>query len=94
MMVLIIAPGKSPIVSEIDGSLKSMQDIVGGYIQAFYLWWEEVAIICNDEGKIHGLPSIVRFLMNMANCWISSQVRFLSVARRQTVKVLQIYQKN
>lgn len=56
MMVLVIAPGKNPIVQEIDGSLKSMQDIVGGYIQAFYPWWEEVAIICNDEGKIHGLP--------------------------------------
>lgn len=56
MKVLVIAPDKEPVVQEIDGSLKSMQAVVGGYIQAYYPWWEEVAIICNDEGKINGLP--------------------------------------
>ena len=56
MKVLVVEPGKNPIVSEINGSLKSMQAVVGGYIQAYYPWWKEVAIICNDEGKINGLP--------------------------------------
>lgn len=56
MKVLVIAPDKEPVVQDIDGSLKSMQAVVGGYIQAYYPWWEEVAIICNDEGKIKGLP--------------------------------------
>ena len=56
MKVLVIEPGKDPVVREIDGNLKSMQAVVGGYIQAYYPWWEEVAIVCNDEGKINGLP--------------------------------------
>lgn len=56
MKVLVVEPGKNPVVRKIDGSLKSMQAVVGGYIQAFYPWIEEVAIVCNDEGKINGLP--------------------------------------
>lgn len=56
MKVLVIAPGKVPVVKEIGNTLKDMQRIVGGYIQAYYPWMDEVAIICNDEGKIMGLP--------------------------------------
>lgn len=56
MKVLVIEPGKAPVVREIGGNLKSMQAVVGGFIQAYYPWMEEVAVICNDEGKINGLP--------------------------------------
>lgn len=90
MMVLVIAPGKNPIVQEIDGSLKTLlaaifrRFIPGGKRWRLYVTMKEKSTVYR---------SIVRFLMNMANCWISSQVRFLSVVRRQTVKVLQIYQK-
>lgn len=41
---------------DIDGSLKSMQEAVGGTIQALYPFEEPVALICNDEGKLLGLP--------------------------------------
>lgn len=56
MKVLVIAPEKEPVLCSIDGSLKNMQAIVGGFIQAYYPWMEDVAIVCNDEGKINGLP--------------------------------------
>lgn len=56
MKVLVIEPGKQPVVKEIGNTLKDMQRMVGGYIQAYYPWMDEVAIICNDEGKIMGLP--------------------------------------
>lgn len=56
MKVLVIESGKQPVVKEIDNTLKDMQRMVGGYIQAYYPWMDEVAIICNDEGKIMGLP--------------------------------------
>ena len=56
MKVLVIAPGKEPVVKEIGNTLKDMQRMVSGYIQAYYPWMDEVAIICNDEGKIMGLP--------------------------------------
>jgi len=57
MQILVVEPGKSPVITEIDGSLKEMQKIVGGTIQAIYPFPEEVALVCNDEGKILGLPS-------------------------------------
>lgn len=56
MRILLVEPGKRPILKEIDGSFKSMQEIVGGTIQALYPFEEPVALICNDEGKLLGLP--------------------------------------
>lgn len=56
MKVLIFEPGKKAKVQEIGNSLEAMQAVVGGYIQAIYPWEDEVALVCNDEGKIAGLP--------------------------------------
>ena len=56
MRILVVEPGKKPEAKEIDGSLTSMQKIVGGTIQAIYPWADSVALICNDEGKLLGLP--------------------------------------
>lgn len=56
MRILVVEAGRLPAVREIDGSLESMQKIVGGLIQAVYPFEEPVALICNDEGKINGLP--------------------------------------
>ena len=56
MRILIVEPEKVPKVAELTGGLKEMQHIVGGYIQAIYPFPEEVALICNDEGKLQGLP--------------------------------------
>ena len=56
MTVLLIEPGKTPRHTEIDGSLAGMQQVVGGYIQAIYPFEDPVALICNEEGKLEGLP--------------------------------------
>lgn len=56
MRILLIEPGCPPVVREIDGSLYSMQTLVGGTIQALYPFEDEVALICNDEGKCLDLP--------------------------------------
>ena len=56
MRVLVVEPGKRPAEREIDGSLESMQGIVGGTIQAIYPFEDYVALICNDEGKLTFLP--------------------------------------
>lgn len=55
MRILLVEPGKEPALKEIDGSLKSMQEMVGGPIQVLYPFEEPVALICNDEGKLLGL---------------------------------------
>ena len=57
MKILVIEPLKAPYVKEIRGNLKSMQAIVGGLIEAIYPFDDpEIALICNDEGKLMGLP--------------------------------------
>jgi len=61
--VLIVEPGKMPYTKEINGTLESMQEVVGGYIQAIYPFEDYVALVCNEEGKINDLP-INRYLLN------------------------------
>ena len=39
-----------------DNNLKALQEAVGGTIAAVYPFADPVAIICNDEGKLMGLP--------------------------------------
>ena len=56
MKVLLVKPCQRPTVIDIDGTLESMQALVGGMIQALYLVDDTAAIICNDEGKLLGLP--------------------------------------
>ena len=56
MTILVVEPMKPPTVQEIDGSLESMQRIVGGDIEAVYPFDDPVAIVCNEEGKMLGLP--------------------------------------
>ena len=56
MKILVIESMKTPRVKEIDSSLESMQKEVDGYIQAIYPFEDSVALICNEEGKILGLP--------------------------------------
>ena len=47
---------KKPTIQEIDGSLESMQRIVGGDIEAVYPFDDPVALVCHGEGKLLGLP--------------------------------------
>ena len=54
--VVLVEPGKEARIAEIDSSLAGMQRIVGGMIEPFYPFEESVCIVCNDEGKISGLP--------------------------------------
>lgn len=56
MKVLVVEPGKPAEEREIEDGLKSMQEIVGGYIEAYYPFRDPVVLICNEEGKLNGLP--------------------------------------
>ena len=53
MTVIACLPGKTAQVVEIDGSLKGMQQFVGGYIEEICPFSDPVAIVCNEEGKIN-----------------------------------------
>ena len=67
MKVIIVKPFTNPYVANIKGDLESMQKIVGGYIEAVYPFDDvEIALVCNEEGKLEGLTSN-RFLLNRNN---------------------------
>ena len=55
MNVLVVEPGRAPYEKEVHG-LTEMQAVVGGSIQAIYPYQEPVAIVCNEEGLLLGLP--------------------------------------
>ena len=56
--VLAILPMELPKEIELDNTLEAMQKFVGGLIECITLsdTGSEVTLICNDEGKLMGLP--------------------------------------
>lgn len=56
MQIVLVEPNKAARPVKIEDNLHAMQALVGGPIQALYPWEDPVALICNDEGKILGLP--------------------------------------
>lgn len=54
--VVLVEPGKVARITDIDASLAGMQKVVGGDIEGFYPFEEQVCIVCNDEGKLNGMP--------------------------------------
>lgn len=53
--VVIVPVGAEPYEARIDGGLRAMQKVVKGYIEAVSLE-PYVQLICNEEGKLSGLP--------------------------------------
>ena len=56
MNVLVVEPYKEPYEKEIDPGLESLQHEVGGDIEVVYPFDDPVGIVCNEEGKLEGLP--------------------------------------
>ena len=54
--VLLVRPMEKPQVVQIEDSLESMQKVVGGLIEEYMPFVDEVALVCNEEGKMLGLP--------------------------------------
>lgn len=52
--VLSVKPLREPCVITIPNKLRTMQDQVGGMIEAVYPFEDPVAIILNEEGKLNG----------------------------------------
>ena len=53
--VVLLEPGKLARAVEINASLAEMQKVVGGLIEPFYPFEEQVCIVCNEESKIKGM---------------------------------------
>lgn len=71
--VLLVEPNKYPKMIEIDDTLEAMQEVVGGDIEEYMPFEDEVAIICNEEGKLQGWHLIVPFMRRTpVRCWTLS----------------------
>lgn len=53
MNIIVVEPGKRPYAKEISGDLDSLQQTVGGYIQAIYPFDDPVALVCEEEALYH-----------------------------------------
>ncbi len=53
---LLIKPGEFPERVNISTDLEALQKSVGGLIEVTYPFADEVGLICNEEGKIRGMP--------------------------------------
>lgn len=55
--VVMVEPGKFARITTIENDLDSLQKAVDGNIQAIYPFEDEVALVCNEEGKCMKLPT-------------------------------------
>lgn len=54
--VIMVEPMKPPRMVTLNDNLESMQEAVGGWIEEYMPFTDEVALICNEEGKMNGMP--------------------------------------
>ena len=55
MRAIVKRVGEQAKVEEIKNELETMQELVGGYIEAVSAG-QGICLVCNEEGKLNGLP--------------------------------------
>jgi hypothetical protein len=57
LRIVVYEPNKKKkTVKEIDNTLEAMQEVVGGYIELVKLGRQDIVLVCNEEGRVLGLP--------------------------------------
>lgn len=78
MRVMILEPMKEHQIQDIGSGLESMQKVVGGSIELFCPFERsDIAIICNEEGKLLGLPQNRIVTNNTGNSFSSRLIDIL-----------------
>lgn len=49
------APGKAPVLIEIENKLEALQRAIGGYLESVTIT-TDCCILCDEEGRLKGLP--------------------------------------
>lgn len=70
MKVVVMKPDALPDVQDIPNTLEALQELVGGYVEVVTVG-DNVAVVCNEEGRLDGLPYCatigdVQFVGNIA----------------------------
>lgn len=58
LRTLIVEPGMAPRIGEVEDTLEAKQKVVDGLIELVFppSHPDDVCLICNEEGKLRGLP--------------------------------------
>ena len=56
LRMLLVMPGLEPKEATVEDSVEALQRLVGGTFQIIYPWDDSACLICNDEGKLNGMP--------------------------------------
>ena len=101
--IVLLEPQKEARIAEIGSSLQSMQSVVGGLIEAVYPFEEQVCIVCNEEGKLQGLPlnralrdndsHIYDIIAGTAFICDCSGENFGSLTKEQATKFLELFKR-
>lgn len=67
--VLLVEPGKVPVEVSIGSELEDLQEVIGGHIEVAYYFEDPAVIVCDEEGKIKGLP------LNRAICGEDGEIK-------------------
>ena len=54
--VIYCETGHKARIAEVDNNLGAFQGLVGGWIEEYMPYDDDIAIVCNEEGKTMGLP--------------------------------------
>ena len=71
LKVIVCPAEREPYVTNVSDTLEALQKAVGGYIEAVTVL-EGVAVLCNEEGRLMGLPENRSFFLSgiCGNCLI------------------------
>ena len=94
ILVVIKEPGEAPRVETLfDNDLKAFQEAVGGYIETVTIA-TDLVIICNEEGRLKGLPhNTTVFGVDFCGTIIAAGVKgeeFASLPARAVPTVLRV----
>ena len=91
--VLALLPMELPKEIELDNTLEAMQKFVGGLIECITLsdTGSEVTLVCNDEGKLLGLP-LNRPLWDVADVLAGRDFWPDAITRVSSIRVFERFQ--
>ena len=93
LKVIICPAEREPYAANVSDSLEALQKIVGGYIKTVTVFTDAV-VICNEEGRILGLPENRSFFISgiCGDCLICGVdgEKFASLSEPECGKLLKI----
>lgn len=57
MKALYLKTGEKAMVVDVSNTLREYQMLVDGPIETLTLWWDDLVIICDEEGRYNWVPN-------------------------------------